>query len=200
VPRFSGVVSLGGMHPVTLTSARVGLREFTPDDADGLAAIYGDPVVVEHMSFEPRTHTQVRATISAVMEAALVVPRTEYSLAGVRPDGDLIAFARLAIDTQHPGQSSGQIGFALRADQWGQGLGEEVVRLLLRLGFGELGLYRVWGARSPANGASARLMTKVGMIEEGRIRGHIRVGDQWRDSIVHSILAPEWHELEPGKR
>ncbi|MFI6451904.1 hypothetical protein ACIBF6_10140 [Streptosporangium amethystogenes] len=44
------------MHPVTLTSARVGLREFTPDDTDGLAAIYGDSAVVEHMSFEPRTH------------------------------------------------------------------------------------------------------------------------------------------------
>ncbi|WP_433259695.1 GNAT family N-acetyltransferase (plasmid) [Streptosporangium sp. CA-135522] len=180
------------MHPVTLTSARVSLREFTLDDVDELAAIYGDPVVVEHMSFEPRTHEQVQATISTVMEAARVVPRTEYSLAAVRPGGDLIAFARLAIDTQHPGQSSGQIGFALRADQWGQGLGTDVVRLLLRLGFGELSLYRIWGARSPTNEASARLMVKLGMIEEGRIRGHLRVRDQWRDSVVHSVLAPEW--------
>jgi len=190
------------MHPVTLSSARVALREFTLDDVEGLAAIYGDPVVVEHMSFEPRTREQVQATISAVTQAALVVPRTEYSLAGVRPDGDLIAFARLAIDTQHPGQSSGQIGFALRADQWGRGLGGDVVGLLLRLGFDELGLYRLWGARSPANEASARLMTKLGMIKEGRIRGHIKVGDQWRDSIVHSILAPEWRsgELETGRR
>ncbi|MEU9836316.1 hypothetical protein AB0D67_32675 [Streptosporangium sp. NPDC048047] len=39
--------------------------------------------------------------------------------------------ARLGTGAQHPGQSSGQIGFALRADQWGQGLGGDVVRLLL---------------------------------------------------------------------
>ncbi|MER6832258.1 GNAT family N-acetyltransferase [Streptosporangium sp. NPDC000563] len=80
------------MHPVTLTSARVALREFTPDDVDGLAAIYGDPAVVEHLSFEPRTREQVQATISAVTQAALVVPRTEYSLAAVRgfPQGRVV--------------------------------------------------------------------------------------------------------------
>ncbi|WP_371782545.1 GNAT family N-acetyltransferase [Streptosporangium subroseum] len=39
---------------------------------------------------------------------------------------------------QHPGQSSVRIGFVLRADQWGKGLGTDVVRLLLRLSFDEL--------------------------------------------------------------
>ncbi|MBG0818959.1 GNAT family N-acetyltransferase [Planomonospora sp. ID82291] len=182
------------MYPVTITSPRLALREFTADDVDALTAIYGDPKVAEHMSFEPRSREQVQTTITTVTEAAKAVPRTEYSLAAVRPGGDLIAFARLAIDTQHPGQSSGQIGFALRADQWGQGLGTDVVRLLLRLAFDELDLYRVWGARSPLNEASARVMSKVGMVEEGRIRGHLLVRGQWRDSIVHSILAPEWRD------
>jgi RimJ/RimL family protein N-acetyltransferase len=67
-----------------------------------------------------------------------------------------------------------------------------MVRLLLRLGFEQLGVYRVWGARSPANQASARAMTKVGMVEEGVIRGHLKLAGGWRDSVVHSILAPEW--------
>ncbi|GAA3466057.1 GNAT family N-acetyltransferase [Nonomuraea roseola] len=181
------------MYPVLITSPRLGLREFTPDDVDALTDIYGDPRVVEHMSFEPRDRDQVETTISNVTAAARVEPRTEYSLAAVLPSGHLAAFARLAIDTQHPGQSSGQLGFALRADLWGQGLGSEVVRLLLRLGFDELGLYRLWGARGPDNQPSARVMTKLGMIEEGRIRGHINVGGRWRDSVVHSILEPEWH-------
>lgn len=182
------------MYPVAITAERLSLREFQPDDVDALLAIYGDPKVVEHMSFEPRSRDQVQATISSVRTAASVEPRVEYSLAAVSPQEGLVAFARLAIDTQHPGQNSGQIGFALRASLWGQGMGAEVVRLLLRLGFDELGLYRIWGARSPLNQASAKVMNRMGMIEEGRIRGHIRVREQWRDSIVHSILAPEWGE------
>lgn len=180
------------MYPVTLTSPRVTLREFTLDDVDALTAIYGDPRVAEHMSFEPRTRDQVKSTLTSVTRAALAEPRTEYSLAAVLPAGELAAYARLAVDTQHTGQNSAQIGFSLRADRWRQGLGTEVVRLLLRLGFDELGLYRVWGARSPPNEASAAVMGKLGMVEEGRIRGHILVRGAWRDSVVHSILAPEW--------
>ncbi|GIH69145.1 GNAT family N-acetyltransferase [Sphaerimonospora thailandensis] len=181
------------MYPVTLTSSTVSLREFAaPDDVDAVLAIYGDPRVTEHLSFEPRDRTQVEATLTSATKAARGEPRTEYSLAAVRPTGDVIAFARLAIDTQHPGQNSGQIGFALRADQWEQGLGSQVVELLLRLGFDELGLHRIWGARSPDNHASRRLMRKLGMIEEGRIRDHLLVRGRWRDSIVHSILEHEW--------
>jgi RimJ/RimL family protein N-acetyltransferase len=35
-------------------------------------------------------------------------------------------------------------------------------------------------------------MTKLGMVEEGRIRGHLLVRGAWRDSVVHSILEDEW--------
>ncbi|MEU6036123.1 GNAT family protein [Actinomadura sp. NPDC047616] len=182
------------MYPVSITDDRgVMLREFTADDVDAVLAVYGDPKVTAHLSFEPRTRDQVAQTLKSVMAASQEEHRTEYSLAVVY-DGQTIGFARLAVDAQHPGQSSAQLGFALRASHWGQGLGAATVRLLLRLGFQELGLYRLWGARSPDNLVSARLMSSLGMIEEGRIRGHIRVRGQWRDSIVHSILADEWHD------
>lgn len=181
------------MHPVTIEGQHLTLREFTTDDVDAVLAVYGDPVVTEHLSFEPRTRDQVTTTLQTVTTAAKALPRTEYSLAVTdNATGQVIGFARLAVDTGHPGQSSAQLGFALAKAAWGQGLGEETVLLLLRLGFDELGLHRLWGARSPANQISGRLMTKLGMIEEGRIRHHLRIRDQWRDSIVHSILEDEW--------
>ncbi|GAA2456561.1 GNAT family protein [Actinomadura vinacea] len=181
------------MYPVRGSGERVVLREFTEDDIDAVLKVYGDPVVTEHLSFDPRDREQVAKTIRSVTRAAQADPRSEYSLAVEMIDaGTCIGFARLAIDAQHPGQSSAQLGFALRADQWGRGLGAETVALLLRLGFGELGLHRLWGARSPGNEVSDRLMRKLGMIEEGRIRGHIKIGGSWRDSIVHSILEDEW--------
>ncbi|RKS68123.1 RimJ/RimL family protein N-acetyltransferase [Actinomadura pelletieri DSM 43383] len=181
------------MYPVSVTGNGGALREFRVEDVDAVLAVYGDPVVVEHLSFEPRSRDQVAATLSHVIDAARKEPRVEYSLAVVESAVDeVIGFARLAVDAQHPGQSSAQVGFALRADRWGKGLGAETVRLLLRLGFEDLGLHRIWGARSPDNSTSARLMTKLGMTEEGRIRGHLRVRGAWRDSVVHSILEDEW--------
>ncbi|MEV4372053.1 GNAT family protein [Nonomuraea sp. NPDC049637] len=180
------------MYPVTISSPRLALREFVPTDVDGLLAIYGDPRVAEHMSFEPRNREQVESIMTGVMESARHDPRTDYCLAAVLPDGELVAFARISIDLGHPLQNSAQIGFALRSDRWRQGLGDEVVRLLLRLGFEQLGVHRVWGARSPVNEASGRVMSRLGMVEEGVIRGHLKLAGGWRDSVVHSILAPEW--------
>ncbi|MFB6775772.1 GNAT family N-acetyltransferase, partial [Streptomyces sp. NPDC056337] len=89
-------------------------------------------------------------------------------------------------------QRAATMGFALRPDAWGVGYGLETVHLLLGVAFLGLGLHRVWGARSPLNVGSARTMAAAGMVEEGVIRGHIQRGGQWRDSVVHGILAEEW--------
>jgi ribosomal-protein-alanine N-acetyltransferase len=94
------------------------------------------------------------------------------------------------LDPHQPAAAT--FGFGLRPDAWGVGYGVETVRLLLGLGFEDLGLHRIWGARSPLNEASAKTMTAAGMVEEGTIRGHIKKAGRWRDSVVHSILEDEW--------
>ncbi|SCD75104.1 Protein N-acetyltransferase, RimJ/RimL family [Streptomyces sp. TverLS-915] len=179
------------MQPIHFTPGPITLREFTPDDVAAVLAIYGDAAATRHLSFEPRTEDETRAIVERTIGAAQANPRTEYGLAVTRTDdGQLIGFGRLALD---PHQTRGAtMGFALRPDTWGKGYGTATVRALLGLAFGPLSLHRVWGARSPANDASAATMNKAGMVEEGHIREHIHKGGQWRDSIVHAILDREW--------
>ncbi len=50
----------------------------------------------------------------------------------------------------------------------------------------------MWAARAPRNEASAKTLLAVGMVEEGRIRGHVYVREAWRDSITYAILQDEW--------
>jgi len=172
------------MYPVLITGTLVMLRELTETDTSALHQVYGSDEATRHLSFEARTMQQVTAIISAAIESAAFYPRTEYMLAVASHDGELIGAARLATGEHQ----SATIGFALRPDHWGQGKGLETVRLLQRLGFAELGLHRIWGARSPLNAASARTMRAAGMTEEGTIRGHLHTRGAWRDSVVHSIL------------
>ena len=164
------------------------LRELTEADTDALHKVYGNDEATQHLSFEPRSTDQVAAIINAAIRSATAHPRTEYMLAIVDKDEELVGAARLAAGDYE----SATIGFALRPDQWGQGKGLESVRLLQRLGFTELGLHRIWGARSPLNKASARTMQAAGMVEEGTIRGHLYTRGAWRDSVVHSILREEF--------
>jgi RimJ/RimL family protein N-acetyltransferase len=192
------------MHPVEVTGwrGRLRLREFRGTDVAARHRVYGDPVATRYLSFEPRSTAEVELIVERILADARAVSRCEYAMAveltpagrtacgasGTDPDDAMVGMARLAVGDYR----SGQIGFALRADRWHQGLGTEAVQALLELAFVRLRLHRVWGARSPSNEASARLMTRLGMLEEGRIRDHVFVRGAWRDSVVHSILEDEW--------
>lgn len=177
------------MYPVRLAASAVLIREFAPDDADALYKIYGDMDATRHLSFEAKTIEQVQSVVESAVESATNEPRFVYMLAVEDiASGELIGAARLGL-TEH---QSGQIGFALRPDQWCKGKGTQTVQLLEELGFRELGLHRIWGARSPLNDGSAKTMLKAGMIEEGTIRGHLFTRGAWRDSVVHSILSDEY--------
>jgi ribosomal-protein-alanine N-acetyltransferase len=177
------------VHPITMEADGICFREFAQGDAPALHDIYGDATATRHLSFEPRTLTQVEAIVSAAIDSTKE-PRTVYALAvEERRTSELIGSARLALDER---PHSAQIGFALRADRWHRGFGTETVKLLLRLGFGELGLHRMWAARAPENMASHGLLCKAGFVEEGRIRHHLFTRGNWRDSITYSILEDEW--------
>ncbi|MFK4222137.1 GNAT family N-acetyltransferase [Streptomyces sp. NPDC019890] len=179
------------MYPVQHSTPRLSLRELTAEDVDGVLAIYGDPEATRHLSFEPRTREQVAALVRGAMVAASAEPRTEYSLAvASRETGDLIGFARLAMDPHQ--QRAATLGFALRPDVWGQGGGVETVRAVLAIAFSQLDLHRVWAARSPANTVSEKTLLRAGFVEEGRIRQHVFVHGAWRDSVTYGIVEEEW--------
>ena len=179
------------MYPVKRSSSRLVLRELAIEDVDAVLVIYGSPKATEHLSFEPRTREQVGEIVARSIASATTKPRSEYALAVVERDtNELIGFGRLAMDPHQ--QRAATFGFALRPDAWGVGYGVETVRLLLGLGFEDLGLHRIWGARSPLNEASAKTMASAGMVQEGTIRAHIHKAGRWRDSVVHSMLDDEW--------
>ncbi|MBP0460848.1 GNAT family N-acetyltransferase [Streptomyces montanisoli] len=182
------------MRAVDRSSWRLRLRELTVEDVEAIYAIYGSPEATAHLSFEPRSLADVGRIVECSIASATANPRSEYALVvEKRESGEVIGFGRLATDPHQPGAAT--FGFALRPDAWGAGYGQEMVNLLLALGFEEIGLHRVWGARSPLNEASARTMRAAGMTEEGTIREHIRKNGVWRDSVVHAILDREWRAL-----
>jgi [ribosomal protein S5]-alanine N-acetyltransferase len=178
------------VKPVQAVGKLISLRELREADAPALHAVYGDPDVCRHMSFTPRTAGECAAIIAAARKDVDADPRQVYMLA-VCGDGDeLIGAARLGLGEW----KSAQFGIALRPDQWGHGRGTEAVRLLFRLAFRDLDVHRVWGARSPRNYASGRLMTAAGMTEDGTIRSHVLRHGVWEDSATASILQDEFTE------
>jgi len=114
------------MYPVRITGSSLMLRELAEADTVAMHNVYGNDDATRHLSFEPRSIDQVTAIITAAIRSAAADPRTEYMLAVADKDEELIGAARLATGEHQ----SATIGFALRPDQWGQGKGQETVRLL----------------------------------------------------------------------
>ena len=91
------------------------------------------------------------------------------------------------------------IRYVLHRDYWGRGRAAEAAGLLLQLGFGQLGLSRIWATCDVENRASARVLEKIGMQREGRLRRNLLIRGRWRDSYLYAILADDWRRAREGR-
>jgi RimJ/RimL family protein N-acetyltransferase len=79
-------------------------------------------------------------------------------------------------------------------DLWDRGLGGEVLQALLRFGFGEMNLHRIYLRVFAKNARAVHLYEQAGFQHEGRWRhAEFRRG-QYYDLLWMSILDDEWDD------
>jgi [ribosomal protein S5]-alanine N-acetyltransferase len=176
------------LYPVSLSGQRLTLREFREDDLDATMAVVGDPEVTHTLSFDTRGRPEQAERLQQDVERAQSKPRPDYYLAVADHDDLLIGFVRIGLGRD----DSGELGFAIRRADWGQGYAAEAAGLMLDFGFQTLGLHRIQAACGPENRTSQRLLARLGFTPEGRMRDHVFTNGAWRDSLLYSILDREW--------
>lgn len=113
-------------------------------------------------------------------EFAIIQKADERPIGGCRLRVNLVA------------NREGVVGYCCGQDSWGNGYATEAVPALLELGFGALGLHRIFAECDVCNVASVRVLEKVGMRREGRLRENMWHRGRWRDSFRYAILEQEW--------
>ncbi|MGW1503384.1 GNAT family N-acetyltransferase [Streptomyces mirabilis] len=88
-------------------------------------------------------------------------------------------------------QRQGEVTYIVHPQVWRQGIGTEIGRQLLSRGFSELGLHRIYATCDPRNTGSSRVLAKLGVTQEGRLRHIQLIRDGWRGSLIFSILEEE---------
>jgi ribosomal-protein-alanine N-acetyltransferase len=180
------------LHPVAITGSRVRLREVGPEDAVATMAWAADPEFFRYLAFEPVFDQAAEEEfLRGVQAQSRARPRIQYHLGVVwLATDELVGMARLGITSAE--HREGDIGYGVRPDRAGQGIATEAAGLLLDLGFETLSLHRIFAYHHPDNRASERVMQKLGMQREGRLRENMFEHGAWRDSVVHSVLEHEW--------
>lgn len=94
-----------------------------------------------------------------------------------------------------------ELGIAIgNPDYWGGGYGSDAVRVLLRYGFLELNLNRIYLRVYDYNTRAIAAYLKTGFVEEGRERQHMFRDGAYHDIVWMSILRDEWQDDPPPEK
>ena len=72
----------------------------------------------------------------------------------------------------------------------------EAAQAMVHYGFETLGLHRIYASYLPHNTASGRVLEKVGMRHEGRLRHHICKWGEFHDLEMYGMVNPEHAKTE----
>jgi RimJ/RimL family protein N-acetyltransferase len=181
----------------TLTTARLTLRELRLDDARAVATRAGDRRVARYLIAVPTPYPLTLATRWIHARIAWWHQGRGVTLAITRreaPDELLgtVSLRRFVRDRR------AELGYWLGADAWGMGFATEAAGALIDFGFAELGLSRIYAHVLEGNAASCHVLDKLGMINEGIRRQHVRKGKKLLDVVLYGMLRDEWNERRRG--
>ena len=109
--------------------------------------------------------------------------------------GAIIGNIGLTFNQAH---DSAEMGYWIGKSYWNQGYGTEAAAAVLAYAFESLDLNRVYAAHYKRNPASGRIMQKIGMAYEGRLRQHVKKWEQYEDMEYYGILNSEYQPETAG--
>lgn len=112
-------------------------------------------------------------------------------------NGNLLGTVGLLINKEH---DRAEMGYWIGKDYWGKGYCTEAAVAVLEYGFESLGLNRIFANHFKGNGASGRVMQKIGLNYEGSRRGHIKKWGQYKDIVSYGLLREEYRRGEQNYR
>ena len=174
----------------TLETDRLRIRPYSEADIPELLPLIGTKEVAATTLriAHPYTEKDAREFLEFANE-----PGKVWLAITLRNDGRQIGGIGLRIEEQH---QHAELGYWLGAAHWGQGYATEAGRAMLRFGFEDLQLHRIFATHFKHNPASGSILKKLGMRYEGCQREHLLKWGELVDSEMYGILRREWERRE----
>lgn len=174
-----------------LITGRLILREFRKEGWRDVLEYQIDPRYLRYYDSNERTPEAVQGFVQTFLDQQDEQPRTKFQLAvTLRSSGQLIGTC--GVRMKFANAREGSIGYELSPAHWGQGYATEAARAMVQFGFEELHLHRISSWCIADNVGSARVLEKVGMQLEGRLRDRDFFRGRWWDTLLFAILDSEW--------
>ncbi len=172
---------------------RLKLREFVPEDWRAVQTYRKDPRYRRFYPILRASEAATRAFVQGIIEEQSRRPRTTYQFAiELGENGRLIGNVGIRLGKRQPEARQADLGYELDPRYWGKGYANEAARAVVNFGFETLQVHRIWAECLAENQASARVLEKLGMRLEGRLREDEYFKGRWWDTLIYAILEDEW--------
>jgi RimJ/RimL family protein N-acetyltransferase len=173
-------------------SSRLLLRPLVRADADALTSYRSLPEVCRWVPFEPMGLATVKERIVERWSKTTLDSEGDTLFLGVElaKTGELVGDVMLHFTSEL--HRSGEIGYVFHPDHSGHGYATEAAHTLLHLAFDDLGLHRVVARVDTRNDASVRVLERLGMRREARLRENEWFKGGWSDEYDYGLLEEEW--------
>jgi ribosomal-protein-alanine N-acetyltransferase len=155
---------------IILETKRLILRRQAIDDLDDLFALYCDPEITKYIPDGPRNYQETREELEWFLNGHPKHPELGLWATIHKETGKFIGRCGLLPWTIE-GRQEVEVAYTIAREYWGQGLGTEVAKGILKYGFDELGLSRLICLIDPKNIASQKVAEKIGMTLEKEVDG-----------------------------
>ena len=171
-----------------ITTERLVLRRMSEDDAAEMFFLRSDEQVMKYID-RPRAQSVDDGLkfIRMINEALL---NNEYINWAITLQGENRLIGNICfwrIEREH---FRAEIGYVLHPAHQGKGIMNEAVTAVLDYGFKEMKLHSVEANVNPENGASIKLLERIGFIREGYFKENYFFDGKFLDSAIYSLITP----------
>ncbi|POR21517.1 alanine acetyltransferase [Flavobacterium columnare] len=173
-----------------LESERLILRKMNHNDVEEVFALRSNP---KNMEYIPRPLLKDKEdAIQLIDTINTKIDQNEGINWAIteKPNDKLIGF--LGYYRIQKENYRSEIGYMILPEYAGRGIITEASKLVLEYGFNQMGLHSVEAVIDPKNGASARVLEKLGFSKEGHLRENEYFEGKFWDSVIYSILKSEF--------
>jgi RimJ/RimL family protein N-acetyltransferase len=176
----------------TLAGQRVRLRRFDLADVAEFVAYRSSAQVARFQSWDaPYPSADGERFIRQMMRSHPDTAGQWFQFAvTLRSTGQLIGDCAAMPDAEDPRQC--EIGFTIALEYQGHGYATETTGLLVDYLFAGRGKHRVTAGCDARNAASAAVLERVGMRQEGHLRESTWAKGEW-DDLLYGVLHYEWN-------
>jgi [ribosomal protein S5]-alanine N-acetyltransferase len=169
-----------------LETAQLIVRPYQREDIPSLVRLAGAREVAATTLRIPHPYTEQHAHeyLDTCQSEAATGPVSRFAIT-LRNTGEFLGGIGFRLELDH---HRAELGYWLGVPYWGHGYATEAARAMLDYGFDALGLYRIYASHVAGNPASGRVLLKIGMKYEGRLRGHICKWEEFHDLECYGIL------------